>query len=89
MIFLTPADLLLLDYLNVPVASVLRPESRRHYVGGNINNPPCACGGGRRFFEDNRGMWIARCPDCEIEDIHTWLRGEAVFEEGFGDFANP
>jgi len=76
LIFLSPADLLALDYLNVPVSSVLRPQPRRHYVGGNINNPPCACGGGRMFFEDNRGMWAARCANCETEDILAWLRGD-------------
>ena len=76
MIFLTPADLLFLDYLNLSAASVLRPQPRRHYVGGNINNPPCGCGSGRMLFEDNRGMWAARCGGCETEDILAWLRGD-------------
>jgi hypothetical protein len=76
MIFLGPADLLFLDYVNVPVASVLRPEGQRHYVAGNINHPPCLCKGGRKFFEDKRGMWIARCPIDELEDILAFLRGD-------------
>jgi hypothetical protein len=100
LIFLTPADLLALDYLNVPVASVLRPEGRRHYVGGNINYPPCLCGHGRKLWEYNRGLWAARCPICEIDDILAWLRGDEENSStqilrhkrqsvGFGDVENP
>lgn len=99
-IFLTPADLLFLDYINVPVASVLKPEPKRHYVGGSINTPPCLCRSGRRFWEDSRGMWAARCPNCELEDILAWLRADhensstqilrhKIESVGFGDVEIP
>jgi hypothetical protein len=43
-IFLTAADILLLYDLRLDPASVLKPQARRHFVGGNINTPPCSCG---------------------------------------------
>ena len=36
-IFLTAADILLLYDLRLDPASVLKPQARRHFVGGNIN----------------------------------------------------
>ena len=99
LIFLTPADLLALDYLNVPVASVLKPEPKRHCVYGG--NPPCPiCGERRRFWENQRGMWALRCGTDELEDIHAWLRGDHENSSkqflghskeilGFGDVPNP
>jgi hypothetical protein len=71
MIWLTPADIEFLRRLGVPVASVLRPEPKRHYVGGCLN--PCICGE-RRMWENRRGLWAWRCPVCELEDILAWLR---------------
>jgi hypothetical protein len=74
MIFLTAADLLYLDYLNLSPASVLRPPDVRHYRCPGPSG--CLCGNGRLFIEDSRRLQIHRCPLCELEDIHAWLSGD-------------
>jgi hypothetical protein len=40
------------------------------------------CGGRRRFWFNREGLRILRCPNCELEDILAYLRGE------YGDESN-
>jgi hypothetical protein len=70
-VFLQPPDLLCLDYLGLDLASVLRPEPKRHCVFGS--DLACECGGGRKFWENKTGLWCAACALCEFHKVRQWL----------------